>query len=754
MSDHPTPAGPDPDPDLVFSLLPQYHRQRDAESGGALRALLAVLAEQLNLVEDDIARLYDNWFVETCQDWAVPYVGDLVGYRTLRGYEEAVAHGGEASRGLAARLAPRRDVADTVTNRRRKGTLPLLENLARTVADWPARAVEFHRLLAATQPVRLLPADEASLTRRAGMTRARYVDLRGGADLDLLDSPFDGAAHLPTAARINGARRRGRHGPPSVGVFVWRLLPHSVTRAPAYCVDRARNLYTFSILGNDVPLVTRPVPEPTATHIADVEHVPAFIRRRALADRLADYYGPGKSIEIWRDGEQRPVPLRDIVVADLDDWRYRPRGNQVAVDPVLGRLAFSSRSAPRHGVWVTYHHAFSADMGGGEYTRDRATRRDAAVYRVGPDQPHERITQAYQRWRADQREGRAGDEAVIEITHSGAYQEQIEFVLAQGEHLEVRAAEGARPVIRLLDWYSNRPDALNIRGVHSDRPQKTDEGCRPERAGQVVLDGLLITGRGVNVCGPLSQVVLRHCTLVPGWSLEARCAPLRPEEPSLILEDTSACVQIEHSILGTILVISDEVRADPIPIHVADSVLDATGPDREALSGPDCRHAHAELTILRSTVLGEVHTHAVRLGENSLFTGLLHVARRGVGCLRFCAVPSRSRTPRRYRCQPDGVLADLRERAARGELDPAALPELLKVAEQRVRPRFTSTRYGTPGYAQLADGTAPEIARGAEDGAELGAFHDLYQPQREDNLRARLDEFLPAGMDAGIVHVS
>jgi hypothetical protein len=33
----------------------------------------------------------------------------------------------------------------------------------------------------------------------------------------------------------------------------------------------------------------------------------------------------------------------------------------------------------------------------------------------------------------------------------------------------------------------------------------------------------------------------------------------------------------------------------------------------------------------------------------------------------------------------------------------------------------------------------------------MGAFHDLFQPQRAANLRARVDEFMPAGMDAGII---
>jgi hypothetical protein len=33
----------------------------------------------------------------------------------------------------------------------------------------------------------------------------------------------------------------------------------------------------------------------------------------------------------------------------------------------------------------------------------------------------------------------------------------------------------------------------------------------------------------------------------------------------------------------------------------------------------------------------------------------------------------------------------------------------------------------------------------------MGAFHDLFQPQREANLRVRLQEFTPAGMEADIV---
>ena len=67
-----------------------------------------------------------------------------------------------------------------------------------------------------------------------------------------------------------------------------------------------------------------------------------------------------------------------------------------------------------------------------------------------------------------------------------------------------------------------------------------------------------------------------------------------------------------------------------------------------------------------------------------------------------------------------------------------------------MRPVFTSLRYGDAGYGQLSAHCAAEIRLGADDGAEMGAFHDLYQPQREANVRTSLDEYLRFGLEAGI----
>jgi len=122
--------------------------------------------------------------------------------------------------------------------------------------------------------------------------------------------------------------------------------------------------------------------------------------------------------------------------------------------------------------------------------------------------------------------------------------------------------------------------------------------------------------------------------------------------------------------------------------------------------------------------------------------------------VRFCSVPPDSRTPRRYECQPDLVLKAVQASFAHGEISAAERDDDLATEAARVQPVFNSTRYGTPTYGQLASACATEITTGADDESEMGAFHDLFQPQRAANLLTRLDEYVPAGMDAGVLYAT
>jgi hypothetical protein len=419
----------------------------------------------------------------------------------------------------------------------------------------------------------------------------------------------------------------------------------------------------------------------------------------------------------------------------------------VAVDPERGRIVFHPDDRP-DGVWVTYHYGFPDDLGGGEYHRQirpsapwpgEEASGTTFFVQVSTDGPVGTLEASLEQWDAVRL---THPHAIIEITDSDVYRERLEVALRTNERLTIRAADGRRPVIELTDRYRNRPDALLVR---SD----------PEHPGGcLTLDGVIVTGRALHLEGPLCEVNIRHSTLVPGWGLEHNCEPTRPSEPSIEIYNSSARICLEHSIVGAIRVRQDEVRADPVNLCVTDSVIDATSLTRPAIAGVGSPCAFVNLRLERSTVFGTVHVHSLEIASNAIFASSLRVARRQVGCVRFSYVPDGSRTPRRYRCQPETAVQTLIEAASLET--PTRIPSDLEqnLERERVRPSFDSTRYGTPTYARLALGCAPEITHGADDESEMGVYHDLFEPQRTANLQSRLEEFVPAGFDVGLIKSS
>ena len=65
------------DPNRLYNLMPSVYRERDEREGFPLRDLLRIVTEQADIVHSDIQLLWDNFFIETCERWAIPYIGDL-----------------------------------------------------------------------------------------------------------------------------------------------------------------------------------------------------------------------------------------------------------------------------------------------------------------------------------------------------------------------------------------------------------------------------------------------------------------------------------------------------------------------------------------------------------------------------------------------------------------------------------------------------------------------------------------------------
>jgi hypothetical protein len=189
-------------------------------------------------------------------------------------------------------------------------------------------------------------------------------------------------------------------------------------------------------------------------------------------------------------------------------------------------------------------------------------------------------------------------------------------------------------------------------------------------------------------------------------------------------------LRAQRCVLGPVTASRGSLAGAPVSVELTDSILDAASADGFALSDPKGCHAPATLSTHAVTVQGRVEVHALGLAENSLFLGRVHVARRQVGCVRYCYVePDGARTPRQYQCQPDSPTAG-------------------------VRPAFTSRQFGEAGYFQLDAWTPAAITAGADDRGEMGAYHRLQQGQRVARLQARLAEFTPTGFDVALIFIT
>jgi hypothetical protein len=712
--------------DRLWSLLPALQRIRDAERG-ELRDLVSLFAEQLEALEENAEQLYDDQFIETCADWVAPYIGDLIGYRTLHGVVPAVA-------------SPRADVANTIAYRRRKGTATMLEQMARDVTGWPAHAVEFFEQLATSQYMNHLR-----------MHAPATPDLRDTAALLERGGAFNRMAHTAEMRRPEPAESsKGRFNIPNIGIFLWRIEALPLTRVPlvAHPGDASGRRWRLNPLGADLALYRRPVTETSIDVLALPVNVPEPLKVRAMALTMraaqdgasqiiattADY-GEGRSVVVF-DGSGAPFainqpspvpgdpPLPLVRICDLRDdpaapgtWAHEADllADEIGVDPERGRVLLGTSRAAAHAAATfsaTFHPGQARRIGGGEYERipDGETLAVQRTVSGGAD------------WAPGLADISAGGRLMVEdsLTYAFTPTFTVDGVTAAGEpghRVVVAARNGARP---LLAAGGDITLAIGARGT-------------------LVLDGLVISGATLRLAAAADTeprtLILRDCTLVPGRTLEPDGAPAVAGALSLEIAHPFASVTIERSIVGAI-------RSHPdASIEATGSAIDATTAGDVAYAGLNSADPGAEASFIDCTIVGLVHARLVTLASNTIFfarladpapagwTSPVRAQRRQEGCVRFSWLPAGSVTPRRHRCPSDD--------------DDIAL-----------RPQFTTRRYGAAAYLQLAAITPDAIRRGADDEGEIGLMHPLAQPQREANLFIRLDEYLRFGLAAGIFYAT
>src|SRR5579883_989076 len=720
----------------LYNLLPTIYRIRDAQQGEPLRALMDALESEFRIVEQDIDALYDNWFIETCDDWVVPYIASQIGVFSPGDTRELFA-------------SQRRQVADTIGYRRRKGMAAILEHVLRDVTGWYVRLLEYGQLLSLTPHLRNID------------DRGRFVDLHHAAELTMLGSPFESTAHTIDIRRVSTANDgsqnhalQGKYAPDNIGVFIWRLQSYLMSLVPARAITQSgeRDLppgcFTFDPLGRDMPLFNQPQAVNGLAERPGPINLPAPITRAAFAEDLQEYraqhrhftleeglftdedfsrnsfyYGPERSLCVILNGE--PVPPRLVISADLSQWNPhlgsgQEREHTVAIDVALGRLRLFHKQSltDEDAVEVNYCYGFSGDLGGGPYTRTppqtQASRQRINVLKGGKVST---LQQALKEWETRctswmQQHSASEDtlldrfRCAIHIVDNGFYEGDLTIDLLKDADLVIEATDGVRPVIS---------GNLTVNSKQADT--------------HLQLSGLCIDGK-LQINGSLNLEVL-HCVLMP-HGLEAQhhsfnTAPTR--------------ISIDHSISGPIHLhnVKSELQVkDSIIDHAPGLAIDTVHP--ESGNGP-------LIDLERVTIFGQVHVQELYSAQDVIFNAPVEVQNQRCGLISFSYIPPYSHTPRREHCQPQPTVHSHNNTHV-SEAQNQGTPD------EAIYPLFTSTRYGNPAYAQLDFRCSPHIRRGASNGSEMDAFNSLRQAQRQDNISQMLDEYLPFGLDAGVFYVT
>jgi hypothetical protein len=471
--------------DKLWALLPAVYRTLDTDqfaANGPLREMVNRIGATAAALRRSADRLWEDQSIETCDDWVIPYIGDLLDTRLVLGLD---------ARGQ------RLDVANTIDYRLRKGTLGVLEQIASDITGWDAKAVEFFRRLGRTRhgldpPIGARSAadsDLGQLQRAEGMvgvltrtTIGGFANLRNVEGAQNSRTAFDEYFH--TADTRRGQGLFGWQNIPHLGVFVWRLLSLQVGPVTPVAVSGCPGWYTFDPTGRDIPLFA---PARTAVAFGDgwvspVEgELPGPISQALLnADIMRQDQGLGLYPNAMRVDQR-------LSLSPPDDEPISPtlplKKSALQLRPARGRFSYLA-SPPAPDLLANYHYGFLSQIGAGPYDR-----RGQAITVPTPD-PVLKLS--------------GGGNALTLMTPSAGtvtLTDSLTYAgaanLAVSGSLTLQADNHQRPLVRLdpgAPW--------------------TITGTTPDA--RLFLDGLFVSGQDIVLEGQFATVTLTCCTLDPG----------------------------------------------------------------------------------------------------------------------------------------------------------------------------------------------------------------------------------------------
>jgi hypothetical protein len=792
----------------LYDRLPEIYRIEDEEQkpSGQLKNYLELVETAFSHIHKNIESLYNDLFIETCDDWVIPYIGDLLGTSHLSGSPWTL----------------RADVADTIPLRRRKGTLASIEQLTYNLTQWGVHCVELRENLVWFHHLNHQRPDEGGDPPYGLPAVTRFTPIRGGtvtlrdpAMLSLLSTPFDPFAHIADVKPP--ASEDIRYNLPNLAIFLWRLEGYQVPVSKPTCRginviagakgDEATHVVRFDVhpMGEpvvlfnkyqfepdlDPPVVTQidgtpgPVPMARLTEESEAGRPEAYVSidtydpsdpkktagETATVGLQLHLPEPEFLGQTWPDRDPKVWTIRGANLCGWEEGLPSPvNDREVMIDPRIGRIligigkdgdppsqSLADAEALEANTLLTYTYGAVGPVGAHPISRQHVENVASVDYHSDPDALRLALDNI----------DSATSAVVIEITDSMTHELDLASVIGTvvedggpnlqlANSLTLRAADMQRPVIELQNPLRFRPKyPANASGLN------------------VRLEGLYLTrGSGFPAGAPLiaraalNRLEIVNCTLDPGGfrKLDGNRADI---QTSMELKKVSGLsgfdqtpeISLLRTVSGPLLIDEDYL------LSLSDSIIDAgkgvndDSTDSFAItSASDPVSGWGPSTQVNGiTVFGRMRAMDI-CGRGGIWVHALEVMNNQVGCIRYSYLPRKTdQLPQHVGCV-FGTEAEL---------------------------GFVSEVFGEPAYGQLSNNCDARIreqgpARSELDisieeflaerdlnmiytvedgkvyklGDAMGAYGFLMEAHKWRNIQIRYREFMPVGVRPLLIPVT
>jgi hypothetical protein len=390
--------------EALYNLLPEVYREKDFSHGQSLRALMAVLEDAMNDVSDDIARMYRNWFIESCDLERVPFIADLVGVDTL-------------DKGTVLPYE-RRYIANYLAYKRRNGMVRTLSNVVYDSSGFSCHVVDRHKQLATSwsaQNPALMPQTFRCMGSNAAMAGTAFDVSARTASFRSQKEGFLPATH-------------GTVGSKTLACYLWPYQAVAVELAELTPSADHKQAYYISPFAENLALCHMPESLPNADRSPQPRDYP-------LPLTCANYYAlnPNGAVTFY-DGDQVIDP-ESIVIANLEHWKSRcKREARIVLDPERGRVWLREAELGKT-LRVSYTYPMIAGFGA------------HPVYRLPVLQEDMRVTEPKQLVQLTAQS--LTENRIVTLATNSVISRSSPLVIdLNGYDLTVRADQYYRPVIR------------------------------------------------------------------------------------------------------------------------------------------------------------------------------------------------------------------------------------------------------------------------------------------------------------------